>query len=123
MTCHANVTKQDKLTHSLLLDRLHYNTDTGDFIWKNGPRAGKLAGDVKKDGYRYIALINERYLAHRLAWFYVHGRWPEPQIDHLNRNGADNRLVNLREVTAKGNCENRPLSGACLHRKLKSLNS
>lgn len=49
------------------------------------------------------------YLAHRLAWFYVHGVWPSQQIDHINRCRTDNRLVNLREATSSENCQNRPL--------------
>jgi HNH endonuclease/AP2 domain len=39
------------------------------------------------------------YLAHRLAWFYVHGIWPRVILDHVNGEPADNRLSNLREVT------------------------
>jgi hypothetical protein len=37
----------------------------------------------------------------------VHGVWPEDQIDHINRDRADNRIENLREVTNKQNQQNR----------------
>ena len=37
--------------------------------------------------------------AHRLVWFYIHGKWPEMELDHINNNKRDNRIENLREVT------------------------
>lgn len=42
---------------------------------------------------------------HRLAWLYVNGIEPL-QIDHINGNGCDNRLVNLREVSSEMNSKN-----------------
>jgi hypothetical protein len=37
---------------------------------------------------------------------YVYGEWPKLNIDHINRNPSDNRLVNLRDVTQKQNRQN-----------------
>lgn len=48
-------------------------------------------------------------LAHRVAWALHYGEWPDGQIDHINGDKADNRLDNLRVVTAQGNAKNRPL--------------
>lgn len=47
-----------------------------------------------------------QYLAHRLAWFYVYGVWPDPICDHRNQNRADNRLENLRQATSSQNLIN-----------------
>lgn len=46
-------------------------------------------------------------MAHDLVWLYVHGRWPEDQIDHINMIPDDNRLKNLREATNAQNGANR----------------
>lgn len=50
------------------------------------------------------------YYVHRLAWFYVHGRWPQQQIDHINGDPHDNRIANLREATVEQNRRNVRLS-------------
>lgn len=89
---------------------LNYDPETG--VWVNRTKrrpqspAGSIAGGVGANGYRYIALNGRRYLAHRLAWFYVHGVWPVAEIDHRNTKRDDNRLENLREATRSLNCQN-----------------
>jgi hypothetical protein len=42
---------------------------------------------------------------HRVIFAMVHGRWPDGDVDHRNRNKADNRPKNLREATRSlNNC-------------------
>jgi hypothetical protein len=43
--------------------------------------------------------------AHRIAYKYVHGIDPD-EVDHINGERADNRICNLRSVTATGNRRN-----------------
>ena len=87
------------ITQEKLKERLQYNPDTGIFFWLNGWRKGNPAGSKNNRGYLLIKLVanggRKDYLAHRLAWLYVYGVWPS-EIDHINRDRSDNRLVNLR---------------------------
>ena len=97
---------RDKVvTQRRLLELLHYNPDTGVFTWRCGNRAGKRAGS-NSEGYRLIRADGRLYRASRLAWLYVHGRWPDEQMDHINGNRADDRMSNLRPATAQQNCAN-----------------
>lgn len=71
-------------------------------------KVGEIAGCVRPDnGYITIGIDGRHYFAHRLAWFYEHGRWPEHHIDHINGVKADNRIANLRDVAAGVNLQNR----------------
>lgn len=88
---------------------LDYDPATGEFRWRQDRprcREGQIAGHAHCQGYRGIRVDGRAYLAHRLAWLYVHGAWPKDQIDHINGNRADNRIANLRECTNALNCQN-----------------
>jgi hypothetical protein len=101
------------LTQERLKELLNYDPATGVFTWLKPVnrysmvKPGDRAGCLHKRGYIHIKVDGDCYKAHRLAWLYVHGRWPEPSIDHINRDKADNRLVNLRETDQLGNMQNK----------------
>lgn len=103
-------TNDSKLTQSDLKRLLDYNPETGAFTWKlvdnNRLRPGDVAGSIRKSGYINLGVQGALYLAHRLAWLYVNGQWPAGELDHINRDRSDNRIVNLREVTREQNCQN-----------------
>ena len=52
-----------------------------------------------KSGYLRIQIGARKYLAHRLAWLRMKGRWPRDEIDHHDLDKANNRWANLREAT------------------------
>src|SRR5215510_1403832 len=95
------------IEHAELKKLLSYDEKTGLFRWRV-PRKGSERGRVGSYnlGYIDIRLLGRKYWAHRLAWFYVYGRWPS-LLDHINRVKSDNRISNLREVSQKENCNNR----------------
>jgi hypothetical protein len=91
-------------------DWLSYDPATGIFRWlKTSGKgyAGAVAGTPHPKGYLQIAVRGERVLAHRLAWWFCYGEWPETQIDHKNADKTDNRIDNLREATNTQNHANR----------------
>lgn len=98
------------LSAARLRELLHYCPETGVFLWKvwrGGPAvAGSVAGGTDSKGYRQIKLDMRLYLAHRLAWLYVHGEFPSGHLDHVDRNPQNNSIANLRQCTHAENHQN-----------------
>jgi hypothetical protein len=89
-----------------------YDKETGIFTWKvhrPGTFAGSVAGTKHNLGYIRISVNCKLYLAHRLAYLLMTGRWPNEQIDHINGIRDDNRWINLREATQSQNQHNREM--------------
>jgi hypothetical protein len=102
--------KESGLCLDLLRSILRYDAKVGKFYWLvdwQKPRAmiGCEAGSVVGE-YHRISINYNKYLTHRLAWFYVHGVWPKDQIDHINGNKTDNKIANLRCADSSENQSN-----------------
>jgi hypothetical protein len=97
------------VTQGRLKELLRYSRRTGHFHWRKhtgtGGR-GREAGSLNTDGYVSISIDGRRYLAHRLAWVWVHGEHPTGELDHRNGVRRDNRIVNLRQPRGPENMWN-----------------
>lgn len=98
---------KEKIGHGRLLELLDYSEHTGLFTRKSGRCDGEIAGSLKNHGYLDIKVERRCYLAHRLAWFYVYGIWPNSDIDHKDGIRTNNRIQNLREATKQHNAQNK----------------
>lgn len=87
-----------------------YNPTTGVFVrlisLSNRSTTGTPIGTVNSRGYVVIGIDGRTYLAHRLAWLYMTGSFPVRNIDHIDRNPANNKWHNLREVSQSKNLMN-----------------
>jgi len=101
--------KTELLTQQRLKEVLNYNAESGVFTWKTGrPKAakGEVAGGFSDRGYLTICIDGVKHRAHRLAWLYVYGVYPD-QIDHENHVRHDNRIINLIASDSYGNSRNK----------------
>lgn len=115
------------ITLRRLKELFRYDAETGNFIRvlaQPGQSVGSAAGTIGDRGYRVIKIDGKSYKAHRLAWLYVSGWLPALDIDHINGDTSDNRIVNLREATKEQNLANcrryksnsSGLKGVCWHK-------
>ena len=107
----AVVQIEEPLTAEMLRSLLSYDPETGEFRWRisrGRVSVGDIAGShPNRVGYLRIMLGDVEYRAHRLAWLYIYGKWPELVIDHIDRNKTNNRIANLRDVSHAENMRNR----------------
>lgn len=107
---------------------LSYNPETGELNWLERPiemfqkvgkpaevqaanwnakYAGKRVFAIDGNGYRTGRIFGVAYRATHIAWAMVHGAWPQGVIDHKNGVRDDDRIENLRDISAAENNLNR----------------
>lgn len=91
-----------------------YCSSTGKLFWRVPRRktvfAGEEAGSIQKYGrtfYRAVGYNENLFLSHRVIWLMLTGFWPLKGIDHLDGDGLNNRIENLRDTGQKKNQQNR----------------
>ena len=105
-----------KVPAETLKEYLAYNPETGVISWKKkrhgrGCQIGAEAGTVSvaRGGcaYRVITLLQKKLYAHRVAWILAGKALPDDLcIDHIDGDGQNNKLANLRLVTLSDNQRN-----------------
>lgn len=88
------------ITIQRLEEVFKYDPETGRLS-----RGGKLAGCLRKDGYRVVRIDDVLLYEHRVIWALLHGIWVE-QIDHKDGDPSNNRPGNLRDATPTENLWN-----------------
>lgn len=113
-----NYSRSNTMKQAYLKELVIYDSTTGNFYnRKTKRRIGFIHDPMGKNKTKYIKiqLKGKRYYAHRLAWLYVYGEMPKHTIDHIDHNGLNNSIDNLRDVLHSENLKN--------VRKLKSNTS
>ena len=85
----------------------------GELFWKRKSSKyaaiilGENAGCLHLDGYWKIGIGRKVYGRGRIIFMMIHGRWPAPELDHIDRNPLNDHPDNLRECTRSQNLVNR----------------
>ena len=114
VTCKTPKESQEfkMITQKYLKSILEYDEKIGTLTWKNRrsgvTRENKVAGSPNKN-HISITIDSDVYLAHRLVWLYYYGVFPKGQIDHIDGNGNNNAISNLRVVDSVENARNQKL--------------
>lgn len=66
----------------------------------------KIEAGFRTKKYWQIEVAGRTVYAHKVIWAKHHSEWPDDYIDHINGDGFDNRISNLRRATAAENAWN-----------------
>ena len=86
----------------------HFKRNRDATVWRNKYVGMPAFITDNGRGYRVANISGQRIYAHRAAFACMTGEWPKMEVDHINGNPADNRWENLRDVSARVNCQNKP---------------
>lgn len=111
MNVFGRMRENEKLLSQAELKRLlWYQPETGLFLWLKNKNAGRIAGGISH-GYVVVGLAisgkHRYYRAHRLAFLWMNGSFPDSVVDHSDRNRSNNAWNNIFESSHIGNSRNR----------------
>lgn len=122
----AKIRNENKALLDVVRECINYNPASGILTWKSRPRShfntdsawkyfnrrypGTEAGTEaahRHTKYRFIGIGGVRIKSHRIAWALHYGRWPNALVDHIDGDGCNNVISNLRDVSNQENLRNR----------------
>lgn len=114
---------KDLPSPELLRQLLRYEPETGKLYWRtrtpdmfkreadctpwNNRHSGQEAFKATVMGYKVGDIFGVKYKAHRIIWSIFYDDCSDFTIDHINGDGSDNRIVNLRKSNPLDNMRNR----------------
>ena len=108
LSCIETKSKISRMTDKDVANLFSYDEITGDVYFKS---TGKIVRSIShprnsKTKYYRVNVGGKSYFAHRIAWTIAKGVAPCGFIDHIDGNGLNNSLSNLRDVTVRENISN-----------------
>ena len=106
----------------------HYCETTGEIRRNDLSSRPNCLATVIENPHRLRLVVKYKkkaIRAHRLAWALHTGGWPKGEIDHIDGDESNNRIVNLRDVSKSVNQQNKRLPrvdsksgfiGVCWHK-------
>lgn len=114
--------------YKILEESLRYDINSGKVFWKERPLkhfscpashkqfnkrfANKEAGTIEKRNntkYRRINVSGKLFYAHTIAWILTYKEFPA-MLDHIDKDGLNNNIKNLRLTNKSENAKNSSLS-------------
>jgi hypothetical protein len=88
-------------------DRKHFKSEVSFRYWHSRCSGKEAFVSTDACGYRTGIMSGGPFQAHRVAWAHFHNENPVGQIDHINHDRSDNRILNLRCVPISENVKNK----------------
>ncbi len=109
------ITRQD-ITVEMLADLFDCDFDNGGILIRKKSRMKKYVGEIcdgmNDKGYKIVSIYGISFLQHIIVWALYNGEFPKFDIDHINRDKADNSITNLRKPPTSNaqNINSKPFS-------------